>query len=67
MSASDICDAAPSVQGMAGFKLFNGDTLKIKGKRDMVLLKTSILEMEVTAIDASGNSSEKFKMLSINP
>lgn len=67
MSANDICDAAPSVQGMAGFKLLNGDTLKIKGKRDKVLLTTSLLEMEVSAIDASGNSSEASKSLSINP
>jgi hypothetical protein len=67
MIADDVCDASPSIQGMAGFKLFDGDRIKIKGKRDKVVLKTSMLEMEVTAEDASGNSSQAVKVLSINP
>jgi len=67
MLAHDICDAAPSIQGMGGFMLFDGDALKIKGYQNKVKLTASELEMGVKAMDASGNKSQMHKSLSITP
>jgi len=67
MLAKDSCDAEPSIEGMGGFKLFDGDALKIKGNKNKVKLTTSSIEMTVKAADASGNKSEKFTSLSITP
>jgi hypothetical protein len=67
MSATDTCDASPSIDGMGGFQLFDGDALKIKGHKNKIKLTASELEMEVKAIDASGNSSVVSKSLSITP
>jgi len=67
MLATDSCDAEPSIEGMGGFKLFDGDALKIKGNKNKVKLTASKIEMAVKAADASGNRSEKFTSLSITP
>lgn len=64
--ATDACDTEPNVQGFGGFALTDGQTLKIQGNQDKVELNASALEMFVKATDASGNSSEETKTLSIS-
>ena len=67
MTASDICDAAPSVNGIGGFVLIDGDMLKVQGNLNKVELTTSMLHMQATSSDVSGNSSGISKALSITP
>ena len=67
MSATDICDASPSVSGTGGFALVDGDTLKIQANLGKVELYTSVLEMLVTATDVSNNISQEKKILTIAP
>lgn len=65
--ATDICDDSPSVSGVGGFMLNDGDTLKIQGNLDKVELTTSTLNMSVTAADASNNRRGIIKTLNITP
>jgi hypothetical protein len=67
MSAYDICDASPTISGIGGFSVIDGDLLKIQGNLDKVELTTSSLKLSTTSKDVSGNSATLEKTLSITP
>lgn len=55
-SATDVCDPAPTTNGVGGFAVHDGDLLKIQGNNDTVTMTTSVLTLSVTSKDASGNT-----------
>ena len=58
LCATYICDTSPPVSRQGGFALVDGDTLNIQANLGKVELRTSVLEMVITAIDASNNISQ---------
>lgn len=67
INAVDICDSSPGTSAIGGFSLTDGDTLKIQGNQDKVELRTSEIEVNATATDASSNSAKTSKTLTITP
>lgn len=64
-TAKDACDAHPHTQGVGGFAVQNGDLLKIQGKNGSVNVTTSQIDLNATATDASGNTSNETVTLQI--
>ena len=55
--ASDVCDPNPVTEGTIGSAIANGDRLRIKPMKNIVVLPTSEIELSATATDASGNTA----------
>ena len=66
--AMDVCDPEPQTQGTVTptFGVNDGDTIKIQGNNQTVNLPTTVLELFVTATDASGNIGDGRAVLSIS-
>jgi len=65
MVASDICDPNPEILGTGGVDIVNGSVLKVKGNDNSVTLTTNSILLRATTTDASGNSVNVEKMLTI--
>ena len=67
ISASDICDPAPSTEGSATpvFEVADGDVIKIQSGK-IKELPTTAIELSGTATDASGNRRSGMTVLTIH-
>lgn len=68
LDASDVCDPAPEVLGVAKpvYAIIGGQVIRIQGKNQGVDLPTTAIEVSATATDASGNKQIDQSILSIH-
>lgn len=67
-SATDVCDPDLLTQGTVtpSFGVNDGDTIKIQANKRIVNLTTTVLELSITAMDASANSGNGQAILLIS-
>lgn len=68
LDASDVCDPAVAVMGVAKpvHAIIGGEVIRIQGKNQDVNLPTTAIEVSATATDASGNKQIDQSILPLN-